>query len=246
MELRIAHLYPDLMNIYGDWGNVLTMRYRAERRGIQVQIHQVGVGTSLEPGQYDFYFFGGGQDHGQVAVSEDLPRIASTLKQEVEAGAGLLSVCGGYQLLGASYHTADGQDLPGAHVLPVMTAGGDARMMNNIVVAINPQLSIDRSKSATLVGFENHSGRTQLLDGAMPLGRVIKGNGNNGQDGTEGVVYKAAIGTYLHGSCLPKNPHLADWLLQASLKRNYGEVVLAPLDDELEWQAHRAAVSLKP
>ena len=118
--------------------------------------------------------------------------------------------------------------------------------MNNLVVAINPKLEISRNESATLVGFENHSGRTRLLEGAVPLGRVVKGNGNNGEDETEGVVYKSAIGTYLHGSCLPKNPHLADWLLARALVRRYGIVDLEPLDDTLEWQAHRMAVGLKP
>jgi CobQ-like glutamine amidotransferase family enzyme len=118
-------------------------------------------------------------------------------------------------------------------------------MMHNVVVAINPQLTINRRQSATLVGFENHSGQTKLLPGATPLGRVLKGSGNNGADGTEGVVFQHAVGTYLHGSCLPKNPHLADWLLEKALWRKYGQVPLESLDDELEWRAHRAAVGLK-
>jgi CobQ-like glutamine amidotransferase family enzyme len=135
--------------------------------------------------------------------------------------------------------------LAGADILPVETIGEGQRFMNNIVVAVNPKLDISKSESATLVGFENHSGRTQLLENGMPLGRVVKGHGNNGRDGTEGVVYKSAIGTYLHGSCLPKNPHLADWLLRKSLERRYGQVDLDALDDEIEWQAHRVAVGLK-
>jgi CobQ-like glutamine amidotransferase family enzyme len=170
--------------------------------------------------------------------------LSEVLRHEVEHEVSLLAVCGGYQLLGKRYVTSVGQELPGADVLPVETVAGPIRMMHNVVVAINPQLSIDRQRAATLVGFENHSGATTLLE-AMPLGRVVKGSGNNGADGTEGVVYHHAVGTYLHGSCLPKNPHLADWLLLAALRRRYGEVALQPLDDSLEWQAHRAAVGLK-
>jgi CobQ-like glutamine amidotransferase family enzyme len=157
----------------------------------------------------------------------------------------MLSVCGGYQLLGQYYQTADGQRLEGADVLPVWTVAGKQRMMHNLVVALNPQSTIDRKHVATLVGFENHSGQTFLTEGAMPLGRVIKGSGNNGQDGTEGVLFRKAIGTYLHGSCLPKNPHLADWLLGAALRHRYGEFDLSEIDDNLEWQAHALAASLK-
>jgi lipid II isoglutaminyl synthase (glutamine-hydrolysing) len=246
MRLRIAHLYADLMNIYGDWGNIVAISYRAKQRGIAVEVSPVSLGDELMAEQYDLYFFGGGQDVGQEIVAPDLMRIAPILKEEVETGAALLSICGGYQLLGKEYHTAAGEVLSGADILPISTEAGEQRMMNNLVVATNPKLDVDRSEAATLVGFENHSGRTSLLDGALPLGRVVKGNGNNGRDGTEGVVYKSAIGTYLHGSCLPKNPHLADWLLKRALYRRYGEVELAPLDDELEWQAHRLAAGLKP
>lgn len=245
MHLRIAHLYADLMNIYGDWGNVAAMVYRAKQRGITPEITPISIGDNLRPGQFDFYFFGGGQDTGQELVAPDLLRIAPALKEEVNSGAALLSICGGYQLLGKQYQTMDGQMLPGADILPVETTGEKQRLMNNLVVAVNPKLDINKSEAATLVGFENHSGRTYILESGMALGRVVKGNGNNGHDGTEGVVYKAAIGTYLHGSCLPKNPHLADWLLARSLERRYGKVELEPLDDSLEWQAHRVAVGLK-
>lgn len=245
MHLRIAHLYADLMNIYGDWGNVATMMYRSQQRGITPEVTPVSLGDELRPGQFDFYFFGGGQDIGQELVAPDLLRITPVLKEEIESGAALLSICGGYQLLGRQYQTSDGQMLPGADILPVETVGEKQRLMNNLVVAVNPKLGIKKAEAATLVGFENHSGRTHILEDGMPLGRVVKGNGNNGKDGTEGVVYKAAIGTYLHGSCLPKNPHLADWLLAKALERRYGQVELEPLHDDLEWQAHRVAVGLK-
>ncbi len=245
MHIRIAHLYPDLMNIYGDWGNIASLVYRAKQRGITPEVIPLSLGDNLRLGQFDFYFFGGGQDIGQELVAPDLLRIAPQLKEEVESGAAVLAICGGYQLLGRQYQTSDGQTLPGANILPVETIAEKQRFMNNLVVAINPKLEINKTEAATLVGFENHSGRTHILQPGLSLGRVVKGNGNNGRDGTEGVVHKAAIGTYLHGSFLPKNPHVADWLLAKALERRYGKVELEPLDDTLEWQAHRVAVGLK-
>lgn len=244
MELVITHLYGTIMNTYGDVGNILALRYRAERRGIEVKVRVLDQHKDLKPESTDLYFFGGGQDAGQETVAKDLPNIASIVTAEVESGVPLLSICGGYQLLGKSYTAGNGRTLPGIGLLPVETMAGDARMMHNMVVAINPQLPIDRRLSATLVGFENHSGITRLLPGAFPLGRVLKGSGNNGSDGTEGVVYKNAVGTYLHGSCLPKNPHLADWLLSKALEKKYGPIELKPLDDSLEWMAHRRAINL--
>lgn len=244
--LRVAHLYGDIMNIYGDWGNIAAFTYRAQQRGLKVQVETVTLGQTIRPQHYHFYFFGGGQDEGQRLVADHLVSQADALKRDVDSGVPLLSVCGGYQLLGHSYTTGDNQVLPGAKILPVTTTAGPVRAMNNIVVAINPQLDIDRTAASTLVGFENHSGRTQLLDQAVPLGRVIKGYGNNGQDATEGVVHHHAIGTYLHGSCLPKNPHLADWFLSKALMAANLPSELIPLDDAVEWQAHQFAVHLKP
>lgn len=245
MTLHIVHLYGDVMNTYGDWGNIATLTYRAKKRGVEVVVQLVSLGDELKPGQADFIFFGGGQDAGQGVVAQDLGRLSPTIREDVENGTALLSICGGYQLLGSRYVTGSGEELPGANVLPVETIAGQTRMMHNMVVALNPQLDIDRSHGATLVGFENHSGQTKLLNGAISLGRVLKGSGNNGTDGTEGVVYKHAIGSYLHGSCLPKNPHLADWLLGAALRRKYSDIELEPLDDSLEWQAHQQAIGLK-
>lgn len=245
MQIRIGHLYGQIMNTYGDWGNIAALLYRCRQRGIAVEVTKIGLGDDIKPKQYDLLFFGGGQDSGQAAVAPDLQRLTQVLRDEVEDGIALMSVCGGYQLLGQSYVTAGDESVPGIGVLPVDTKATGRRMMNNIVVAVNPKLDIDRSESTTLVGFENHSGQTVLEEGATALGRVVKGNGNNGSDGTEGVIYKSAIGTYLHGSCLPKNPHLTDWLIKKSLKRRYGEVELIALDDTIEWRAHRIAVGLK-
>ncbi len=243
-HLTIVHLYSDVMNTYGDTGNIAALRYRLQQRGIAVEVMSTSLGDEL-PDTVDVLFFGGGQDGGQELVATDLPRLAPQIRDLVEDGVPLLAICGGYQLLGKSYVTGNGITLQGADILPVETVAGTNRMIHNVVVAINPQLDIDRSQAATLVGFENHSGQTTLLEGGVALGRVLKGSGNNGSDGTEGVVYKKAVGTYLHGSCLPKNPHLTDWLLRAALERKYGHTDLAGLDDRLEWQAHRRAVTLK-
>ena len=241
MELKIAHLYGDIMNVYGDSGNIATLLYRARARQIAVSVTVLSVGDALAAEEYDLYFFGGGQDAGQEIVAADLARITPVLRAEVERGCALLSVCGGYQLLGQSYETSLGHVLPGASILPVNTLNGPTRLMQNVVIALAPSLDINRDQSGLAVGFENHSGRTTLTTGATPLGRVIVGGGNNGLDGTEGVLYRHAIGTYLHGSCLPKNPHLADWLLTKALLAHYGPVVLLPLDDAYEWAAHRRA-----
>lgn len=240
MALRIVHLYPDLMSVYGDRGNVLTLVRRAQWRGIDVEVQQLSLGDELDPGAADLIFFGGGQDREQEVVSPDfLQQKGQAVKEAVEDGAALLSVCGGYQLLGQSYTTVDGQELPGAGLFDVRSVPGPRRHIGNVLI----QTSLD-GEARTLVGFENHSGRTYLGQQATPLGRTIVGAGNNGEDGTEGITYKAAIGCYLHGSLLPKNPWLADWLIARALTRRCGEAVdLAPLDDTLKNDAHRAVES---
>jgi CobQ-like glutamine amidotransferase family enzyme len=235
--LRLVHLYPDLMNVYGDRGNVLALVRRAQWRGFQVEVREVGVGDTLDPRDVDLIFFGGGQDREQTVVSEDfVAQKGEAVKQGVEDGAALLSVCGGYQLLGASYTTVDGQQLPGAGLFDVRSLPGPKRHIGNVLVETDLG-----GHPRTLVGFENHSGRTYLGSGVKPLGRTVVGAGNNGEDHTEGAVYKGAIGCYLHGSLLPKNPWLADHLLATALRHATGEPVdLKPLDDRLEEDAHRA------
>src|SRR5436190_17870171 len=235
--LRLVHLYPDLMSVYGDRGNVLTLARRAEWRGYDVDVQELSLGDRLDPGQVDLVFFGGGQDREQAVVSPDfLEQKGEAVRDAVEGGAALLSVCGGYQLLGTSYTTVDGQELPGAGLFDVRSVPGPRRHIGNVLV----ESSLD-GRPRTLVGFENHSGRTYLGAGVMPLGKTVVGAGNNGEDGTEGAVYRAAIGCYLHGSLLPKNPWLADLLLARALAHRLGEPVqLASLDDTLEEQAHHA------
>ncbi len=239
-ELRICHLYPELMNIYGDRGNVITLAQRCRWRGYGVRVTPVSLGDGLDPGVHDLYFIGGGQDREQILVCEDLSREkGEALRHAVEDGAALLSICGGYQLLGNYFLTYTGEDLPGISLFDVKTVGGDTRFIGNVAVDCGLE-----GAEGTLVGFENHSGRTHLGPGCRPLGRVIKGYGNNGEDWHEGCVYRHAIGTYLHGSLLPKNPRLADWLILRALRRRHDLDSLPALDDAMEDAAHRAALGL--
>jgi lipid II isoglutaminyl synthase (glutamine-hydrolysing) len=236
-ELCLVHLYPDLMSVYGDRGNVLALARRAEWRGIELKVRERSLGDSLDPDEADLIFFGGGQDREQAVVSPDfLAQKAQAVCQAVEHGAALLSICGGYQLLGRSYTTVDGQQLPGAGLFDVRSVPGPRRHIGNVLV----ETGLDGQRR-TLVGFENHSGRTYLGTGLQPLGRTVVGAGNNGEDRTEGAVYRAAIGCYLHGSLLPKNPWLADRLLSAAVRHRTGHAVrLEPLDDRMEHEAHDA------
>lgn len=237
MDLRIAFLYPELMNIYGDRGNILTMSRRAQWRGIDVSVDKVSIGDRIDPHYYDFYFFGGGQDKQQIAVAHDLQgQKGDALKEAVERGAVILSVCGGYQLLGHYYRPFDADDLPGIGLFNAHTEAGKTRYIGNVLVDCSiPGIG-------TIVAFENHSGKTFLGEGCVPLGKSIIGGGNNGEDKTEGAVYKTAYGCYLHGSLLPKNPRLADHLLSQALARRHGTVALTPIGDDLELLAHASAI----
>ncbi|MBA3378217.1 MAG: glutamine amidotransferase [Chloroflexia bacterium] len=234
--LVIAWLYGTKMNIYGDRGNVLAIAQRARWRGIGADVRDIGLGEPI-PAHTDIFFFGGGQDQAQVAVSNDLAGAkGEAIREAVEDGAALLSVCGGYQLLGHEYRPHDAEPLAGIGLFDVDSQAGPERFIGNVVID---------SDWGPLVGFENHSGLTFLGAGATPMGKVRVGRGNNGQDDTEGVVYKHAIGCYLHGSLLPKNPVLTDWLLAAALRRRYGDVPLTelvPLANGIEEAAHASAV----
>lgn len=237
-KLRIAHLYPDQMNIYGDRGNILTLRQRSLWRGIDVEIDAIQPGMQTDWSRYDLAFFGGGQDSGQSLIAADfVQRQGQELRAAVEDGLVMLTVCGGYQLLGHYFLTHTGEKLPGVGIIDVHTVGGTRRLIGNIV--------IDWTRGTErLVGFENHSGRTYLGSGAEPLGRVVKGFGNNGEDQTEGAVYRNVHGCYIHGSLLPKNPHFADHLISLALARRYGiRAELEPLDDHLERTAHDVMVA---
>jgi hypothetical protein len=242
MHLRIAHLYPLQMNIYGDRGNVLTLVQRCRWREIAVQVDALDVGQAADLRGYDIVFFGGGQDSNQALVADDFLRVKGpALREAVEDGVAVLAICGGYQLMGHSFRTHTGEEMPGIGVFDARTVAGTKRLIGNVVVEWEGAPA--EAPARTLVGFENHSGRTSLGAGCRPLGRVRVGYGNNAEDRTEGAVYRNAHGCYLHGSLLPKNPHLADHLLGIALRRRYGaEATLLPLDDHLEWAAHRAMV----
>jgi CobQ-like glutamine amidotransferase family enzyme len=225
------------MSVYGDRGNVLTLQRRAEWRGFEVRLREISLGDSLDPNDVDLIFFGGGQDLEQAVVSPDfLRQKGEAVRQAVADGAALLSVCGGYQLLGTTYTTVDGQQLPGAGLFDIRSVPGPRRHIGNVLI----ETDLDGQRR-TLVGFENHSGRTYLGPRMQPLGRTVVGAGNNGEDGTEGAVYEGAIGCYLHGSLLPKNPWLADRLLSHAIRHRFGSAApLAALDDRLEEDAHKA------
>ncbi|MDQ6721769.1 MAG: glutamine amidotransferase [Candidatus Dormibacteraeota bacterium] len=230
----VGWLYPDLMNIYGDRGNILTLLKRAEWRDYDARLIELGRGTTKKMDEVDVFFFGGGQDREQALVYEDLlDHKQKPLERAVHGGAVLLAVCGGYQLLGEYYRTAEGERFPGIGLIDVRTEAGKRRFIGDVVV----DTTMVGLKPSTLVGFENHSGRTFLGPKATPIGKVRLGFGNNGNDRTEGCLQGGVVGTYLHGSLLPKNPHLADHLIRSALRRR-GVDELSPLDDSVELSAH--------
>jgi hypothetical protein len=235
MRLRLVHLYPDLMSLYGDRGNIISLERRCAWRGLELEVANVSLGDRIDPKATDILFFGGGQDREQDAVSRDLQDgLGGAVAEAVEDGAALLAVCGGYQLLGHYFRTAEGTNIPGTGLFDVHTVAGSKRMVGDVVA----EATLDAS-SFGLVGFENHSGKTFLGTAVEPLARVQVGHGNNGEDHLEGARYKHAVGTYLHGPILPKNPRLADWLILGALRRRVGpDAMLEPLDDSLESAAH--------
>lgn len=270
LTLTLGHLYPDQLNLYGDRGNILALRQRCERRGIELRVVGLGIGDALAPDEYDLLFIGGGQDKEQAPVAQDLFETKGIgLWAAIEDDMPVLAVCGGYQLLAHYYRPANGPDMRGLGVFDAWTihkGSRSPRCIGDIAVSWN---------GGTLVGFENHGGRT-YLGTAKPLGRVLKGYGNNAEDHTEGAIYRNTFGTYMHGSLLPKNPHFADHLIGLALQRSYGfdivfsesesdlaiengrvndngatlaepeaksfdpSTILTPLDDLLEWEAHAA------
>lgn len=238
-RLRLVHLYPRELNIYADRGNLAVLVRRAAWRGIGVEVVDVGHGDPL-PTDGHVYYLGGGQDRDQAAVAEDLAGAKGReLVTRVDDGAVLFAVCGGYQLAGHGYTGVTGERMPGIGLLDADTVAEPSRLIGDIVISAD----LD-GRSHTVVGFENHAGRTRLGPGARPFGRVITGNGNNAQDGTEGAMRDRAIGTYLHGPLLPKNPWLADRLLSWALEFATGETAtLDPLDDDMETAAHTAAIA---
>ena len=218
MKLVVGHLYPEYLNIYADRGNIAVLERRTAWRGIELDYRTIGLGDEVRPGEHDLYYVGGGQDHEQALIAPDLAAKGPALVEAVDAGAAFLAVCGGYQLLGRFYRDRSGAELPGIGLLPHHTVAGERRMIGDVLL----ESELDPGVPQTLAGFENHAGRTYLDDGAEPLGRVISGFGNNGKDGFEGCRVAGAVGTYLHGPLLPRNPWLADWIIARALARRNG------------------------
>ncbi len=230
--IRIAHLYPKLLNIYGDGGNILALKKRCEWRGIDVRVDEINVGDEIS--EHDIYFMGGGQDLQQIEVSKELQKHKEFLTAERDRLAVFLGICGGYQLMGHYYQPHNGEKLLGISLMDAYTVAGDKRFIGNVTV------KTDLVEVQTLVGFENHSGLTYLQGETTPIGMVEIGHGNNGKDKTEGGRYKNVFGTYMHGSFLPKNPQFTDYLIELALGAKP-----EPLDDTIENLAHDALVGKK-
>lgn len=235
LKISIAHLYPKLLNLYGDIGNIITLKKRCEWRNIEVEFEEINIGDNIK--NHDLYFIGGGQDKQQEEVKEELFSQKSELLAQRDDGAVFLGICGGYQLFGHYYKPHGKDKLEGISLMDAYTIAGDTRFIGNVTV------KTDFLTPETLVGFENHSGLTYLEGETKPLGTVVTGNGNNGKDSYEGGRYKNVFGTYLHGSLLPKNPHFADYLISLALEKRYGEKTeLSPLDDKFEIDAHNSVI----
>lgn len=235
LKISIGHLYPKLLNLYGDMGNIITLTKRCEWRGISVEYDPIGIGDRVK--EHDLYFIGGGQDRQQQEVAGELYKNKDFLISERDKNSVFLGICGGYQLFGHYYQPFEGDKLLGISLMDAYTVAGKKRFIGNVTV------ETDFLNPSTLVGFENHSGLTYLQGDTKPLGKLKVGNGNNGQDGMEGGRYKNVFGTYLHGSLLPKNPHFADYLIELALEKRYGEKIkLSKLDDELELKTHNSLV----
>ena len=234
MELKICHMYPDVLNLYGDRGNVMCMTRRLQWRGIETSVTKLPIGAGKSLSGFDLVFIGGGQDFEQQVLLEDLHRGKDReIISAIEDGVAFLTICGGFQMLGTYYETYDGKRCDFIGALDLHTVGSKTRMIGNYKFRCGAD-----SGGSVIVGFENHSGKTRLGGGVKPLGTVLAGYGNNGEDKTEGVHYKNVFGTYSHGPLLPKNPEFCDFLLKTALERKYGRAELAPLDDKAELFAH--------
>lgn len=252
-KLKLAYLYPELLNIYGDRGNVLCLQKRCEWRDINIEITEININEENKRlNEFDLIFIGGGQDAQQEKVAQDLMAKKNELKEAVEADTTVLAICGGYQMLGSYYQTSSGEEIQGLNILeglytkaPSLEKDKQSRLIGNVVA----EAMVKGIEGQTLVGFENHSGRTYIpsnTNTVKPLAKIIKGYGNNGEDSFEGANYRNVFGTYLHGSLLPKNPLLADELIiRAIRKRNPKFTCLSRLDDQIELAAHNNALDLR-
>jgi len=236
-KIKVCWLYSHSMNLYGDRGNIIAINRRVKWRGKEMELVEYNIGQKCDFDDIDLFFFGGGQDKQQFEVADDLKEVGKKIKAQIkEKKAGLLAICGGMQLMARYYQTKEGERFEGVGLFDAYTEGGEERFIGNVVIETNLT-----GEAKQVVGFENHSGRTYLGDEVTPFGRVISGSGNNGNDQTEGVVFQTAVGSYLHGSLLPKNPFLTDWLIQRAFERRYGSYQLDPLANDVEDQAWAAA-----
>ena len=234
MELKICHMYPDVLNLYGDGGNIICMKKRLNWRGIEASVTKLPIGERASLADFDIVFIGGGQDFEQEVLLDDLHRGKDReIISAIDDGVVFLTICGGYQMMGSYYETYDGKRCDFIGAVDLYTVGSKQRMIGNYKFRC-----ADDAGGSVVVGFENHSGKTYLGAGAKPLGQTLAGFGNNGEDGTEGVRHKNLFGCYCHGPMLPKNPAFCDMLLQTALERRYGAVTLDPLDDRAELAAH--------
>ncbi|OGC50516.1 hypothetical protein A2716_04915 [candidate division WWE3 bacterium RIFCSPHIGHO2_01_FULL_40_23] len=246
MNLKLNHLYSQNLNIYGDLGNIIAFKYKAEKAGINLYVSHTEIGEEIS--EADIYFIGGGQDQDQILVYEDLLRHKGFILNEVEKGKVFLLICGGYQLFGKYFVDGEGNALKGLSILDLETNSPDSkvssRCIGNIVAQLNSGFikhwDVDASFSKYIVGFENHGGQTKLLtDQVKPIGEVIKGFGNNSTDKVEGCFYKNIIGSYMHGSFLPKNPHITNAILKKALLQKYNDVTFENLYEGEEKKAHQ-------
>lgn len=231
--IRLLQLYPKDMNIYGDWGNTLVLARRLERHGFSPELIEYNVGDAF-PDDIDIIVGGGGQDSGQNIIQNDLQRISSSLHKLADEGVPMLVICGLYQLFGHRFVTADHTDMPGIGLLDLETVAGPTRLIGNIVT--------ESEEFGTIIGYENHSGQTTLGKNVRPLAEVRLGAGNNDHDGHEGARYKNIIGSYLHGSLLPKNPRIADWMIEQAATRKFGTFQPGIIDDTLTESARQIAM----
>ena len=239
MKIVVGHLFPDYLNIYADRGNIAVLSARAAWRDVELEVIAISPGDPT-PAGVDLFYVGGGQDREQALVAPDLALRGEELTDAIAAGAAALAVCGGYQLLGRSYRDQAGVELPGAGVFPLHTVAGDRRMIGDVLL----ECELEPGQPRTVAGFENHAGRTILEEDAQPLGRVVAGFGNDGVSGYEGCRVGRALGTYLHGPLLPRNPWLADWLLAQAIAHRTGEAaVFQPFEDVLEAEAHEVSAA---
>lgn len=246
--IRVLHLYDKYLNIYADRGNMMVLRRRCELRDLAFDLRGLDLDQTFDPKEIDLLYVGGGQDRDQRLIAKRMssPPVADAIRTAVENDVAVLAVCGGYQLLGREYRDTTGEAQPGVGILPLRTDAGVERLIGNVAIDAHlPKLSAHPSLDELVVGFENHAGRTVLDPDATPFGTVIDGCGNDGRSGTEGCVYRRAVGTYLHGPLLPRNPALADWLIAAALEHRYGSQApqLADINNDFVGDAQRVALA---